>query len=149
MDIKLQEYILNRVNKDLVASGCWEWVKAKSQWGYGTTGNGKWYKKYSKQKIHQLSYIAFNGVYDKKLFVLHKCHNPKCCNPLHLRTGTNADNVQDRVSSKRYNRSNSKLTKEEVAIIKTLLGKIRQRDLAAMFGVKQQAISSINTGKNW
>jgi len=43
----------------------------------------------------------------------------------------------------------SKLTQADVAIIKSLLGKISQKDLADRFGVQRVTISAISTGRSW
>jgi HNH endonuclease len=43
--------------------------------------------------IHVLSYLAHND--GQPIHVLHKCDNPSCCNPDHLFSGTQADNMRD------------------------------------------------------
>lgn len=153
MDKQLQQYILARVDKELISSGCWEWTKAQSRKGYGITS--KWYKIYKKSRAHQLAYIAWKGVYNKELFILHNCNNRKCCNPGHLRTGTAKDNYQDMVISNRRhvhegdNHGRAKLTSAEVELIRTLIGKISQKNIGLMFGVSEMTISLIKRRKNW
>ena len=156
MNKQLQQYILDRIIINL-DSDCWNWTKSKDKYEYGAIGPTKWYKLYHKSKAHQLSYIAFNGVYPKELHVLHKCNNRSCCNPDHLYIGTNADNMRDRIldgtsnKGKTYNngerQGNSKLTSSDIRYIKVLLTTMKQKDIAAMFGVDRRTISDINTGR--
>lgn len=154
MDFELQRYILERINKNLVASGCWEWSFYKDRGGYGNVGgNSMGYNLYGKSRAHQLSYIAFKGIYSKELHVLHLCHNRKCCNPKHLYLGTQKENMRDRDLAGRGARGSkqgsSRLTEGDVIIIKGLLGKLSQEKIALIYGVSQRAISHIKTGVNW
>ncbi len=51
---------------------------------------------------HRLAYELFAGEkVDPVLVVRHKCDRSRCCNPSHLETGTNLDNVADRVMRRR------------------------------------------------
>lgn len=43
---------------------------------------------------HRLSYLVWKGKINR--FILHKCHNPACCNPDHLYDGTGKQNAIDR-----------------------------------------------------
>jgi predicted XRE-type DNA-binding protein len=130
---------------------CWEWSAALNN-GYG------WFllnKQDGPKFAHRVS-AFFAGLIsniNSDLHVLHRCDNPKCCNPKHLFTGTNADNVADRVSKGRTKwrsqngESNgmSKLTSEEVQFVKNLYknNSLSQSKLAKMFNVKQPHISRI------
>ena len=90
------------------------------------------------------------------MHVLHKCDNPKCCNPDHLFIGTNADNVADKVSKNRcgfkrmYGQSNgaSKLTNAQIKEIKGLYfaSMFSQSQLAKCYGVTQPHVSRIVNG---
>jgi hypothetical protein len=44
---------------------------------------------------HRAAYVLANGEIPSGKFVLHKCDNPKCCNPNHLFLGTQSDNAKD------------------------------------------------------
>ena len=66
---------------------CWEWTGAKWK-GYGTvTIKGK------RWKTHRLAYTIRNGVIPNGLVVDHKCFNPSCVNPNHLRLLTKLENT--------------------------------------------------------
>ena len=70
---------------------CWEWAGARNHSGYGCA----WFRadghrfKLAHRVAHYLSSGEFPTV------VMHLCDNPPCCNPAHLRGGTQRDNVAD------------------------------------------------------
>lgn len=79
--------ILANVSKD-AATGCWNWMRSKNQYGYGlTTVNAR------HVSAHRASYEAFVGPIPKGLFLDHLCRNPACCNPAHLEPVTNQENL--------------------------------------------------------
>lgn len=88
---------------------------------------------------------------------MHTCDNPRCCNPDHLREGTQLDNIADRDRKGRQARNkgsqsgSTRLTPEEVREIRALYaeGGISQRQLSARYGVVQSAIHYIVTNKVW
>ena len=91
---------------------------------------------------------------------LHKCDNRRCVRPLHLFKGTNIDNVNDKVRKGRQHHlvnvagesnGSAKLTNAQVRKIRKLwlTGNVYQKELAKKFGVVQQLISLIVTGKKW
>jgi hypothetical protein len=130
---------------------CWEWTAALMN-GYG------WFhvnKTHGPKFAHRFS-AFLNGLIDSidsDMHVLHKCDNPKCCNPKHLFVGTNADNVADRVSKNRsgfkklHGQSNgmSKLLDSDIRTIRGLYfsDQISQSKIAKLYGVKQPHISRI------
>lgn len=77
---------------------CWLWTGAKTKRGYGLFHISKKPPKVS--QAHRVAY-ALAVAEPGELHVLHSCDNPSCCNPAHLRLGTNQDNVDDRVNRKR------------------------------------------------
>lgn len=69
---------------------CWIWNGARQTTGYGTVGfNGKLYR------AHRIAYVIANGPVPDGLYVLHSCDCPPCCNPAHLRAGTQKENMAD------------------------------------------------------
>lgn len=103
---------------------------------------------------HRIAYeLAYSPIPDG-LNVLHSCDQPRCCNPAHLRAGTQADNVNDAVTRDRtahgMRNANRKLTADEVRDVKRRLrsGEM-QKDIAADLGVSRPTISSIASGRTW
>lgn len=87
--------------------------------------------------------------------VLHKCDNPKCVRPSHLRDGTHADNVADCRAKGRSRDLHGdahprvKLSEDQVEEIKFLLSKgVGVRELGRRYGVYHTCISSIKLGKH-
>lgn len=132
---------------------CWEWRAAVNKSGYGWMN----IKSGESRPAHRVSALI-HGLIDtftSTLHVLHKCDNRKCCNPNHLFTGSNQDNVADRVKKSRngfrlqLNESNGmcKLTNQETGLIRGLYfsASFSQSALAKKFGVQQSQISRIVT----
>ncbi len=75
---------------------CWEWIGAKAKSGYGVLRvDGK------VVTAHRLS-LMLHGVDIAGESVLHSCDNQACVNPLHLRTGSAAENNKDIMDRKRH-----------------------------------------------
>lgn len=69
--------------------------------GYGEVNFRYNNKKYN-TLAHRVSYILHHNVnLLTNNIIMHNCDNPTCVNPKHLKLGTHADNVQDRVKKKR------------------------------------------------
>jgi hypothetical protein len=143
---------------------CWLWQRGKSTAGYGVSWHidKVWY-------THRLSYEIAYGPIPPGLMVLHSCDTPACCNPAHLRTGTQADNMRDRQERGRtpsgdrhrsvlYPESvlrgeqiwNAKLTAQDVRDIRRQHrdGK-PQAAIARHYGMSNMAIHDIVRGRNW
>ena len=93
----IEQKLITKINK---VNDCWEWIASSDKDGYGYLRINK-----KKPKAHRLAYEIWVGPIPKdKPHVLHHCDNPPCINPEHLYTGTNADNVADRVKKNRTSR---------------------------------------------
>ena len=79
--------------------GCWLWTAGGTKAGYGL-----FHPSTVKVYAHRYSYVLANGPIPEGMVVRHDCDTPRCVNPAHLRLGTNADNVRDRVQRGRTTR---------------------------------------------
>lgn len=131
---------------------CWEWTGAKDRKGYGRIWvNGK------KILSHRMSYIIQYGKINPDMCVIHSCDNPGCVNFLHLREGTNLDNIADKVLRCRTIKQkgelnyNAKLTLEQVREIRTryIPYRVTLVQLAKEYGVSDHAIEHIIYGDRW
>jgi hypothetical protein len=135
---------------------CWNWTGHKNQGGYGHISVAC-----ALLRAHRVSWIIHHKQdVPEGLDILHSCVNNRiCCNPDHLRPGTDADNAGDkkkqgrlfipRVKGERHGMS--KLKEEQIIEIRKLhaTGKYRQKDIGEMFGVTRSMISYVVNGKNW
>jgi hypothetical protein len=81
--------------------------------------------------------------------VLHSCDKGSwpvgCGNPLHLRLGDNAANVDDRLTRERHGLSHS-----VVRNIRKLIEQGRKhQDIADLYGVSRETITAINVGQTY
>lgn len=74
---------------------CWEWQGTRFSNNYGAFFlDGK------TMKAHRVIFYLEND--DWPEMVMHLCDNPPCCNPHHLRGGSNSENQIDSVSKGRH-----------------------------------------------
>jgi hypothetical protein len=116
--------------------------------GYGITGlNGKTIS------AHKKAYVLAKGSVPAGLVVRHTCHNKICINPDHLILGTQQDNINDKLAAGREARGSdvggSKLTDEDVLKIRSLRGKMYQREIALKFNITQANVSLIMRRQTW
>jgi hypothetical protein len=121
---------------------CWIWTGCSSPLGYGR------FRLDGKSKVApRVAWEIENGPVPDRLFVLHRCDNPKCCNPNHLFLGTKKDNSQDMMKKGRDKIHYKKLTPSDIDDIrkssdKTLAVSIR-------LGVHPSTVWKIRTNRSW
>lgn len=97
----LERSLLNQLDID-VNTGCWIFTgnRCSSGRGYGqlSVESGR-----KKQSTHRLAYELFYGEIPEGKIVRHQCHRKTCCNPEHLRVGTQKENIADMISAGRDN----------------------------------------------
>lgn len=129
-------------------SGCVLWCGATNRpdGGYGVL-NVDGVKRYA----HRLAWEVRNGSIPAGLHILHKCDVPECINPDHMRLGTPADNMADKVSKGRQCRGEdrplAKLTENDVREIRAAEGTLAE--IATRFGIKFQTVHKIRSGLSW
>lgn len=129
---------------------CWDWQLSLNVGGYGWFNiNG------SHDHANRVAWRLIYGEIPDGLWVLHKCDNRACVNPLHLFLGTIQENVQDMVNKGRQakgeNNARHKLTWEQVRTIREryAMGGISQSELARQMGVAMPTVWQIVHGNTW
>ena len=103
---------------------------------------------------HRVAYSLTHGQIPERAVVRHQCDNGLCCNPAHLISGTQADNVQDMIDRGRLRRGeeirNAILTTADIPTIRHRLscGHLH-REIAGDYGVCRATISRLACGGTW
>jgi hypothetical protein len=130
---------------------CLVWTKSTRK-GYGWTRiNGQSWA------THRLvAYLIHGEPPENKNLVLHSCDNPPCCNPAHLRWGSQFENMQDvklrnrRADLRGSRNGRAKLNDEKVALIRALRKNgITTLEIAALFQISNQIVSRICRNEAW
>jgi hypothetical protein len=130
---------------------CWEYPYHRDPNGYGCLSwNGK------HDRAHRVAWrLAHQDELPAKrnMVVMHKCDNPPCCNPAHLKLGRQRTNARQAVKRGLHNpvrgeaHVSAKLTEQMVREIRAIDDD--QYYLAELYGVSQATISEIKRRKIW
>jgi hypothetical protein len=73
---------------------CWLWSGETNNRGYG---HFNLYRRGKRVRLlaHRVAFELATGIAPASYVVRHDCDTPPCCNPAHLRLGTQAQNMQD------------------------------------------------------
>jgi len=136
---------------------CWEWTKKSRLDGYGWIGlrNGK------HKLAHRVAWELTNGPIPESdsyhgTVVMHLCDNRLCCNPAHLRLGTQADNVRDMREKGRNvdlprrvgtDHPRAKINPEIVRAIRDRSNTVKR--LNELYGVNKAMVDNVRKGRTW
>lgn len=127
--------------------GCHIWTGPITNHGYGRVTFGK----HKSTGAHRASYQHFVGPLKDDEIIMHECDVPLCVNPLHLRKGTQAENIADKVAKKRQAAGEahgmSKLSDDQVREI--ISGTQDVTALAVLFHVSPCTVRQIRSGLYW
>ena len=136
-------------------NACWEWSGALRWNGYGV------FRHLNKSVLaHRASFIIHKGPIPDGCVICHSCDNRKCCNPNHLWSGTQKENLQDMFNKNRdakskpkgscQNHPRAKLKNTDIDIIKNeYKSGISSRIIAKKYNVSKRTILNVVQGKNW
>ena len=78
-------------------TGCWNWTACLN----GKAGYGQFWDGARVVLAHRFAYELLVGPIGDGLNALHRCDNPRCCNPAHVFLGTQKDNAADMIAKGR------------------------------------------------
>ena len=133
---------------------CWNWTRSTNSTGYGSVRfMGR------KRSVHRVAYflamgkIEIDAPKDRKSsnqFVLHRCDNRRCCNPLHLFLGSYRDNMRDcaqkgrRTTPRGESNYQAALTNSQAEHIRSLLAAgYTRRQAQEQFKVSESVIERV------
>lgn len=153
-----------KVDKSGGPDACWPWTASLKPNGYGNTtwGNRTW-------NAHRLAYTLATAPIPDGAVIMHTCDVRACCNPAHLRAGTNADNSADMVAKGRQAKGEThplvkhpdsrprgerhgcaKLTEEQVKAARALVKDGHSlNSVARQFSVSRPSIKRLVVGETW
>lgn len=135
---------------------CWPWTGCVTAQGYGRIGRGG--GRGGMMLPHRAVWEEANGAIPQdgpsyEHVIMHTCDNRLCCNPSHLRLGSQADNTRDmdekgrRVSAYGERHCCARLTEDDVRSIRASAESTRK--LGARYGVSSRTISDIKRRETW
>jgi len=127
---------------------CWPWKDGLQKNGYGYLSVGG--RAGKDLPVHRIAKtLSMGEEIPTGQVVMHSCDNPPCCNPSHLESGTQSDNIKDMVDKGRSATSfgGAKLNWDIVDTIRqsSLTGK----ELSEQLSIPSPTISKIRNHKTW
>lgn len=141
----------SKVDRSAGDDACHLWQAGRDPLGYGHFRVGK-----RRVSAHRITYALAFGFIPAGLVVRHRCDNPPCCNPAHLRIGTDADNNRDKAERGRcrpVTGEGNGMAKLTVEAVNDMRRRARAGasyvDLGAEYGVSDFAVWQAVTGRSW
>jgi hypothetical protein len=147
-----QDRFWRYVQKGTDEDDCWLWTGMQRKDGYGclTVRNNDVWKKVG---AHRFAYEMAHGPIPTGLVTRHRCDNPLCVNPGHMKLGLPKDNTADMIKRGRErhvrgeDHGKAVFSETEVRYIRS--SRLGPRELSRMFGVSYGAIQGIRQNVNW
>jgi len=128
-------------------SGCWNWIAAKHERGYGYFYTSSEYSPRKMDYAHRVALFLYKGIRDDTKVVIHKCDNPSCVNPDHLLLGSNEDNTKDMLLKGRVIAAKQRFTAEDQKLAISMRNSgVKVKDIAKHFGCSQGHASRLSRG---
>lgn len=134
---------------------CWPWTGTCTSSGYGSLTVGSRTDGTRRTvSAHVAALIASGVKVEVGQRVRHTCDNPPCCNPAHLRNGTQADNLADMRAKGRSARGtrnrSAKLTEDAVRAMRCRAATGESLTaLAAEYSVAWPTVQDAVLGRTW
>lgn len=130
------------------ANGCMPWLGGIGRRGYGRFWHGSGCSIAKTKTASRLAWTIFKGeVIPSSLLACHHCDNPPCVNVEHIFIGTDADNVNDKVSK---GRQPTILTPALVHEIRKLRRQGMGPDaISKTIGVTADSAYNVFSGRRW
>lgn len=136
---------------DGLLSPCWEF-----QGHLGIKGHGQLRWEGKTQYVHRVSWTLSVGPIPADRWVLHRCNNARCGNPVHLYLGNHDDNMRDmKVSGRRLEKTRGEksgraiFTETDIPKIRKLALSVHVPDIAEFYGVSKSCIHAIVARRTW
>lgn len=128
------------------ADECWVYQGYVSDRGYGHFSIG-----HQRIGAHRFAWLVSRGDIPTNRVVCHNCDNTRCVNPSHLRLDTQKGNLHESVRKGRKRTWGvQKLNAEHVREIRLRAAAGQpQQDIAAVFGISRNHVSSIVHRTSW
>ncbi|MBQ9917397.1 MAG: hypothetical protein IJO71_09405 [Microbacterium sp.] len=150
--VEIEARFWAKVDRSGGPDACWPWTAGTQSGGYGVFHPAKG----QTVRAHRYALaIALGRPLAPMMQARHYvCDNPPCCNPAHLREGSNAENVADMVGKHRQSfgtrRPSARLTESGVLDMRIAADRgVSVSALAHRFEVSEALISMVIRGQRW
>lgn len=89
---------------------------------------------------HVVALIQATGEQPNGRYALHSCDNRRCIEPTHLRWGTQADNMRDKVERARYGKANKPILPSVDKLEGMRQDGMTLQQIGGTYGVSRQAV---------